>query len=75
MDYVIDEGMDAASGYHPFKGNIDLDKMQALIDEKGADKISVVFITVTCNNNGGQPVSMQNIRKVSALAKNTTYLS
>ncbi len=69
MDYVIDEGMDAASGYHPFKGNIDLDKMQALIDEKGADKISVVFITVTCNNNGGQPVSMENIRKVSALAK------
>lgn len=68
VDYVIDEGMDSASASHPFKGNIDLNKMQALIDEKGADNISVVIITVTCNNNGGQPVSMENIRQVSELA-------
>ncbi len=68
VDYAIQEGMDAASPAHPFKGNICLDKMQALIDEKGADRISVVIITVTCNNNGGQPVSMRNIRDVSQLA-------
>ncbi len=69
VDQVIDEGLDSASGYHPFKGNLDLNKMQKLIDEKGAEKICVVIITVTCNGNGGQPVSMKNIREVSALAK------
>ncbi len=69
VDYVIDEGMDAASEAHPFKGNIDLNKMQKLIDDKGAENISVVIITVTCNNNGGQPVSMENIKAVSTLAK------
>jgi len=68
VDLVIDVGIDASSGYHPFKGNIDLDKMQHFIDEKGADNISLVIITITCNNNGGQPVSMQNIREVSELA-------
>jgi len=68
VDYVIDEGMDSASAPHPFKGNICINKMQNLIDEKGADNISVVIITVTCNNNGGQPVSMENIKQVSELA-------
>lgn len=69
VDFVIDEGKDTASSPHPFKGNIDLKKMEKLIEEKGIEQISVVIITVTCNNNGGQPVSMQNIREVSALAK------
>jgi len=69
VDYVIDDGANANDKYHPFKGNIDLNKMQSLIDEKGKENISVVIITVTCNNNGGQPVSMQNIREVSTLAK------
>lgn len=69
VDYVVDAGKDTASPAQPFKGNIDLDKMQQLIDENGPEQISVVIITVTCNNNGGQPVSMQNIREVSELAK------
>lgn len=69
VDYAIAEGMDTASAPHPFKGNIDLNKMQSLIDEKGAENICVCIITITCNNNGGQPVSMQNIREVSALCK------
>ena len=69
VDLCIDEGFDAASDPLPFNGNIDLNKMQSLIDEKGAENICVVIITVTCNNNGGQPVSMQNIREVSALAR------
>ncbi|MEK4231384.1 tryptophanase [Solibacillus sp. FSL H8-0538] len=68
VDYVIDEGKDTASAAHPFKGNIDINKIENLIEEKGSEQISVVIITVTCNNNGGQPVSMQNIREVSALA-------
>lgn len=69
VDLCVDEGFDAASPPQPFKGNIDIGKMQRLIDEKGAENICIVIITVTCNNNGGQPVSMQNIREVSALAK------
>ncbi|MDR7871306.1 MAG: tryptophanase [Tissierellaceae bacterium] len=69
VDYVVDEGLDPSSEPLPFKGNIDLNKMENLIKEKGAENISVVIITVTCNNNGGQPVSMKNIREVSELAK------
>lgn len=69
VDYVVDEGLDTQITDHPFKGNIDINKFQALIDEKGAENISVVIITVTCNNNGGQPVSMQNIRETSELAQ------
>ncbi len=69
VDFVIDEGLDTSSEEHPFKGNIDLNKVQNLIDEKGADQICVIIITVTCNNNGGQPVSMANIKAVSELAR------
>ncbi|OEF96610.1 tryptophanase [Desulfuribacillus alkaliarsenatis] len=53
----------------PFKGNFDLDEVEAFITENGADKIGMVVITVTCNSAGGQPVSMENIRKTSQLAK------
>ena len=69
LDYATDAGMNPASPAQAFKGNIDLAKMQQLIAEKGADNICVCIITITCNNNGGQPVSMQNIREVSALCK------
>ena len=46
-----------------------MNKMQRLIDEKGPENVCVVIITVTCNNNGGQPVSMKNIHEVSKLAR------
>jgi len=69
VDYVTDSGRNTNSPAEPFKGNIDLEKMKKLIEEKGASQISVVIITVTCNNNGGQPVSMKNIQEVSNLAK------
>ena len=69
VDCVIDAGLDAASAPEPFKGNIDLAKMQKILDEHGKDSVSVIIITVTCNNNGGQPVSMANIRAVSEFAK------
>ena len=68
-DLVFDEGKDAASPASPFKGNMDIAKCENLIAEKGVDQISVIILTVTCNNNGGQPVSMQNIKDVAALAK------
>lgn len=69
VDYVVDEGLDASSPASPFKGNLDIHKINNLIDEKGAEAVSVIIITVTSNGNGGQPVSMKNIREVSELAK------
>lgn len=50
-----------------FKGNIDLAKLQKLIDEKGADAIAYVCLAVTVNLAGGQPVSMKNMREVREL--------
>jgi tyrosine phenol-lyase len=65
-DVIIDEAHDPEVDL-PFKGNIDLDKLQALINEVGADKIPYVCLAVTVNMAGGQPVSMKNMRDVKAL--------
>jgi len=65
-DVIIDEAHDPAN-LHPFKGNIDLDKVQKLIDEYGADKIAYVSVAGTVNMAGGQPVSMANIKALRAL--------
>jgi len=59
-DIIIDEAHDAAIDL-PFKGNVDLKKLQALIDEHGAEKIAYVCVAITVNLAGGQPVSMQNL--------------
>lgn len=69
MDLIIEEGRTANTIEHPFKGNMDVKKLQALIDEKGVENIPLIIMTVTCNGNGGQPVSMENIREVSTIAK------
>ena len=63
VDIIIDEAHDPEFE-HPFKGNIDLTKLQNLIDEVGAEKIPYVCLAVTVNLAGGQPVSMQNIKDV-----------
>ncbi|PHN01794.1 tryptophanase [Flavilitoribacter nigricans] len=68
MDCTIKEAYDTGL-YHPFKGNIDLEKLESVIKEYGKDRIPFINITVTCNTVGGQPVSLQNIRETSALAK------
>ncbi|HHY52106.1 MAG TPA: tryptophanase [Clostridiales bacterium] len=53
---------------NPFKGNMDLDKLQALIDEVGPENIPMIYTTITNNTVCGQPVSMANIRAVSEIA-------
>lgn len=66
-DVIIDEAHDSQAD-HPFKGNIDLNKLQKLVDEVGAEKIPYICLAVTVNLAGGQPVSMQNMREVRAFA-------
>ena len=63
---VIDEAFDPAR-QHPFKGNMDLVKLKAFIEQTGAQNIPMGMITVTNNAGGGQPVSMENIKAVAAL--------
>jgi tryptophanase len=60
--------------YHPFKGNLDTDKLSALIGEHGAANIAAVILTVTNNSGGGQPVSMANAAEVAALCRRNGIL-
>ncbi len=68
VDCTIDEASNTAES-HPFKGNIDLEKLEDVFKKHPREKIPMCIITVTCNTSGGQPVSMENIREVSALCK------
>ncbi len=63
VDVIIDEAHDPENT-HPFKGNIDFNKLQKYIDDYGADKIAFVNVEMDVNMAGGQPVSMQNLREL-----------
>jgi tyrosine phenol-lyase len=62
-DVILDEAHDPTS-LHPFKGNVDLAKLRALVGEVGATKIPYVSLAGTVNMAGGQPVSMANVREL-----------
>ena len=67
-DVIIDEAHDPASE-HPFKGDVDMDKLRALVHEVGADRVPYITVGVTVNLAGGQPVSMANLREVAAYCR------
>ncbi len=67
-DCTIDEAFDTES-YHPFKGNIDIHKLEQVYKTHCREEIPMVIVTLTCNTSGGQPVSMQNLREVYDLSK------
>jgi tyrosine phenol-lyase len=66
VDVIVDEAHIPSSEF-PFKGNVDLDKMQGLIDRVGAEKIPYLSLETNVNMAGGQPCSMKNIREVCEL--------
>jgi len=66
VDVIIDEAHDPAY-LHPFKGNVDLDKLEALVKRVGAEKIPYISLAGTVNMAGGQPVSMANVKALRAL--------
>jgi tryptophanase len=68
IDCTIDEAFEITN-LHPFKGNVDIEKLKAVIEEYGAAKIPMIILTVTCNSSGGQPVSIANMKAVYEVAQ------
>lgn len=67
-DIIIDEAHDSESEF-PFKGNVDMSKLERLIKKHGAEKIPYVSIATSVNMAGGQPISMKNLKELRVLTK------
>ncbi|MBH1958908.1 MAG: tryptophanase [Flavobacteriia bacterium] len=67
IDCTIDEAFDIEN-LHPFKGNIDLEKLEAVYKSHPKEQIPFCLITITCNSSGGQPVSLENMKAVKELS-------
>ncbi len=68
IDVIIDEAHDPASR-HPFKGNVDLEKLDRLVKEVGADRIPYISLEGNVNMAGGQPFSMANLRELNSYCR------
>lgn len=68
VDCVVPEALDTES-FAPFKGNMDNGRLVRLIEEYGKENVGAIIITVTNNSAGGQPVSIENIKETSRIAK------
>ena len=68
IDCVVDECFNI-NGYYPFKGNMNVEQCEKLINDLGNENIAGIIMTMTNNSAGGQPVSLENLRQVRALSK------
>jgi tryptophanase len=66
IDCTIDEAFNTTIE-HPFKGNLDLNKLEGVLKEYPREQVSMIVVTITCNSSGGQPVSLANMKDVKAL--------
>lgn len=67
LNLAIDEAWDPTAR-HPFKGNMDIDKLRRCIEENGRERVPLIMMTVTNNTGAGQPVSMENVKATKAVA-------
>ncbi len=67
IDCTIDEAFDTAID-HPFKGNLDLIKLENVLKSNPKENIPLIIVTITCNSSGGQPVSMENLKAVRQMS-------
>jgi len=67
IDCTIDEAFNTEM-VHPFKGNVDINKLENTIKKYSVERIPFIIVTITCNSSGGQPVSMENLKEVRKVA-------